>query len=92
METRTYAEVPLERLEHEISTLAAHIHAATCRWLRMIAEFDRRLGWQTWGMTSCAEWLAFKCSLSPRSARDHVRVAHAIEDFPISAVRSRRGN
>jgi hypothetical protein len=32
-------------------------------------------------MTSCAEWLAFKCSLSPRSAREHVRVAHAIEDL-----------
>ena len=82
MEIKPCSELPLERLEHEISTLAAHIYAATCRWLLLIAEFDRRQGWQTWGMTSCPEWLAFKCSLSPRSARDHVRVAHTIEDLP----------
>src|SRR5262245_25711491 len=28
----------LERLEREIGELAAHIHAATCRWLEMVAE------------------------------------------------------
>lgn len=31
-----------ERLEAEITTLAAHIAAATCRWLLMVGELDRR--------------------------------------------------
>ncbi|HWL66564.1 MAG TPA: DUF222 domain-containing protein, partial [Actinomycetota bacterium] len=76
------SQVPLERLEHEISTLAAHIYAATCRWLRMIAEFDRREGWTTWGLTSTTEWLAWKCAISPRTAREHVRIARALDDLP----------
>lgn len=76
-------EVPLERLEHEIATLAAHINAATCRWLQLIAEFDRREGWVTWGTKNCAEWLAYRCGLSHRAARDQVRVARALEPLPL---------
>ena len=33
---------PIGRLEAEITELAAQIHAATCRWLSLVAEFDRR--------------------------------------------------
>ena len=29
-------------LGNEITRLAAHINAATCRWLELVAEFDRR--------------------------------------------------
>ena len=36
------AELPTERLEHEITELAAHLNAGTCRWLELVAEFDRR--------------------------------------------------
>ena len=32
----------LEALEREICELAAHIAAATCRWLELVAEFDDR--------------------------------------------------
>jgi hypothetical protein len=44
----------LEELEEEITTLAAHIHAATHRLLSLIAEFDRRRGWELGGHRSCA--------------------------------------
>ena len=37
-------EMPLERLEAEITELAGHLAAAECRWLLLIAEFDRRRG------------------------------------------------
>ena len=40
---------PLELLEREITELASHIYAATCRWLGLFAEFDRRDGWADWG-------------------------------------------
>ncbi len=35
----------LEALEHQITELAAHIHAANYRLLCLMAEFDRRQGW-----------------------------------------------
>jgi len=74
--------VPLERLESEICELAAHISAATCRWLGMVAEFDRRQGWAEWGCRSCAHWLNWRCGLAMRAGREHVRVARSLEDLP----------
>src|SRR5215218_3183725 len=61
---RTYVKpvvTELEHLEHEIVELASHIHAATCRWLMLVAEFDRREGWMSWGCKSCAHWVAWRC-------------------------------
>ena len=45
---------PLELLEREITELASHIHAATCRWLGLVAEFDRREGWARLGLPLAA--------------------------------------
>ena len=39
----------LEELEEEIVILAAHIHAAEHRLLVLVAEFDRRRGWELGG-------------------------------------------
>ena len=41
---------PMEWLEAEICTLAGHIAAATCRFLLLVGEFDRRGGWRTLGV------------------------------------------
>jgi hypothetical protein len=72
----------LERLEDEIVELAAHIHAATCRWLGLVAEFDRLRGWEAWGCRSCAHWIAWRCSISDVAARDQVRVARRLQELP----------
>jgi hypothetical protein len=48
-------------LEAEIYTLAGRSAAATCRWLLLVAKFDRREGWKSWGQASCAAWLSWKC-------------------------------
>jgi hypothetical protein len=71
-----------ERLEAEITTLAAHIAAATCRWLRLVSEFDRREAWASWGCKSCSHWLSWQCAISLRAAREHVRVAGALTALP----------
>ena len=76
------AALSLERLEEEIGELAAHIHAATCRWLLLVAEFDRREGWKEWGCKSCADWLSLRCGLAPGPGREHVRVARRLEQLP----------
>ena len=54
----------------------------TCRWLELVAELDRRRGWAEDGCGSCAEWLAWRCALTPRSAREHVRVARCLAGLP----------
>ena len=85
------AELPLERLEHEITELAAHINAGSCRWLELIAEFDRREGWGSWGCRSCAEWVAWQCAVTPRAAREHIRVARCLEELPLIHEEFARG-
>src|SRR5881397_2259985 len=82
-ENGTLADLSLDELEGEIATLASHIYAGTCRWLELVGELDRRGSWTEWGCGSVAEWLAWRCALSPRSAREHVRVARRLAELPL---------
>jgi hypothetical protein len=75
--------VSLDDLVDDLRTWAAHITAAEAHWLDLVAEFCRRDGHLAWGLTSPAHWLAWQCSLSPGTAREHVRVALAIQDLPV---------
>src|SRR4051794_17259078 len=43
-----FAALAGERLEAELTTLAAHLHAGMCRFLLMVAEFDRRELHDSW--------------------------------------------
>lgn len=79
----------LEDLADQITTLAAHIHAANHQLLTLIAEFDQRRGWEVGGFPSCAHWLAFHTGMDMGTAREKVRTARALEDLPqISAAMS----
>src|SRR5207244_11719490 len=78
--------IPLERLEAEIATQAAHIAAGTCRWLELVAEFDRREGYADWGCRSTAHWLNWRCGVSLVSGREQVRVGRRLAELP--AVRA----
>jgi Domain of unknown function (DUF222)/HNH endonuclease len=82
-ENREPTDLPLDELEAEIATLASHIYAGTCRWLELVGELDRRGSWAEWGCGSCAEWLAWRCALTPRAAREHVRVARRLAELPL---------
>ncbi len=75
-------EVPLELIEREIESMAAQVNATHARWLELVREFDRREGWANTGCRSTAEWVAWRCALNPRSAREHVRVAKALGGLP----------
>jgi hypothetical protein len=74
--------VTTRELETELLGLAGHIAAAQCRFLRLLAEFDRRDGWAGPGLCSCAHWLSWRAGMSLRTAAEHVRVAHALERLP----------
>jgi hypothetical protein len=79
-ENAALSDLSLDELEDEIATLASHIYAGTCRWLELVAEVDRRDGFAA---SSTAEWLAWRCALTPRAAREHVRVARRLGELPL---------
>jgi len=80
---RPPSELPLELIEREIEHLAARLNADSARWLALVGEFDRRCGWRDSGCRSTSEWVAWRCGLSPRSAREQVRVARALPELPL---------
>ncbi len=93
METFTdvHRVTPLEWLEAEICQGAANLTAAEASWLALVAEFDRRRGWEVWECASCAAWLSWQVGLDMRAAREKVRVAHALAEFPLLAAAMARG-
>jgi hypothetical protein len=74
-------ELSQEELEAELAAQAAHVDAGVCRLLELVAECERRL--QPAGDTSFAAWLAWRCSLLPRQAREQQRVAGRLAELPL---------
>ena len=85
------ATVTTEALGDQIAALAADIEAAMCRWLELVAEFDRRDGWFLEGCTSCAAWVSWRCGMGPTAAREHVRVARRLHELPSVRAAFSRG-
>jgi len=76
---------PLARadaLEREITDLCAQINAASYRLLQLVAELDDEGPWGSWGLTSCAHFLNWRCGIGMNAAREKVRVAHALKQLP----------
>jgi hypothetical protein len=71
-----------DQLADKITKLAGQINAANYRFLKLIAEFDRREGWAGFGIRSCAHWLNWKCSIGLTAAREKVRTARALDGLP----------
>lgn len=71
----------IDDLEHEIVELAATLERGMSRWLALVADYDRRGGWRQWGARSMSDWLAARCGLVARTAREHVRVARRLDEL-----------
>ena len=80
----------LEELGDRIAELASHLHAAKYRLLVLIAEFDRRVGWDV-SFRSCAHWLSWRTGIALDAAREKVRVARALEHLPLLSEAMSRG-
>jgi Domain of unknown function (DUF222) len=78
-------------LEAQITELVGHLNAANRRWLALIAEFDRRKGWHDGLTQTCAHWLNWKCGIDMGTAREKIRVAHALEQLPSIGAAMGRG-
>jgi hypothetical protein len=81
----------LEELEEEIVVLAAHLHAGDHRLLVLVAEFDRRRGWELGGHRSPAHWLSFRIGIDLGTAREKVRTARALAGLPETSASMSRG-
>ncbi len=81
----------LEELEEEIAVLAAHLHAGQHRLLTLVAEFDRRRGWEMGGHRTCAHWLSFRTGIDLGACREKVRAARALVDLPLTSASMGRG-
>jgi hypothetical protein len=89
--TDSIATRTLEQIEHDICQGAANLTAAEHAWLLLVAEFDRREAYKQWECLSTAAWLSWQIGLDIRAAREKVRVARALEDFPLISAAMERG-
>jgi hypothetical protein len=71
-----------DQLADEITILAGQINAANYRFLKLLAEFDRREAWEGAGIRSCAYWLNWQCGIGLNAGREKVRVARALDNLP----------
>jgi hypothetical protein len=70
-----------DELVAELAAQAARVDAGLCRLLELVAECKQRVAWGGEG-TTFAQWLAWRCSLRPRQAREHERVAERLGELP----------
>ncbi len=78
-------------LGDQLIELAGHLNAANYRFLSLLAEFDRRSGWNCGATQDCAHWLNWKCGINLGAAREKVRTAHALEKLPLVSAAMERG-
>jgi hypothetical protein len=62
---------------------AGRIAAGEARFLDLVGELDAREAWGGVGIKSPAHWLAWQCSLTLSTAREHVRAARAVPELPL---------
>src|SRR5215510_11458739 len=74
--------IELEQLGERIAEQAAHIDAAMHRLLTDLRAFDEQGGWALQGARSCAHWLAWRVGWDLVTARERVRVARKLAEFP----------
>lgn len=82
----------LDTLEHHI--VAAHAASMNHRiaMLFAIAAFDRQRLYDPSGFESTAKWLTWRLEMAPETAREHVRVARALNALPKIADALRAGS
>jgi hypothetical protein len=77
------ASISVDDLADRIAHASASIDAAMHGLLTDVRAFDAIGGWAAQGQTSCAAWLSWKCGIEPGTAREKVRVAHALGALPL---------
>ena len=74
------------RRENELATLAAHLSAATARFVELAWEFRAQVD-----SDDFAGWLGYRCGITRREAGEYLRVAEALEELPATRAAFSRG-
>jgi Domain of unknown function (DUF222)/HNH endonuclease len=74
------------RREDELATLSAHLSAATARWLELAWELH-----EEGDSDDLAGFLAYRCGITRREAREYLRVAEALQELPAIGAAFSRG-
>jgi len=76
------AELPDARIEEDFAELLRVGELLEVERLRRLAEIERRRLFERDGHLSTASWLASSHKVGWGAARDHVRMARALEEMP----------
>jgi hypothetical protein len=95
-----------EALSHEIITACGHLHGGEYRLIELIRQLEALRPWCGKGcseglreghgvgyaeMPDCAHWLSAHCEMDLVTAREKVRIAHALDDLPLIRQAFRTG-
>ena len=88
---RSPGVLSLNELGKRIVDSSGRIAASTSRWLVLVAHFDAREGYLSFGLASTAQWLTHACGITHRTAVEHVRVAGSLLQYPRLSDEMRAG-
>jgi hypothetical protein len=71
-----------EQLGGEVDDANAHVCAAQCRMLSLIAPVDRQEAWRDSGARDTAHWLGMRYGISGWKAQRWIAAASALEGLP----------
>lgn len=75
-----------EELRSSVMGGRARLDAAEFEWLSQLAEFDIRQGWRDDAYLSGVTWLVARCGMAYGTAKEKLRVAHAMRRRPVIAA------
>ena len=78
------AELPDARIEEDFEEIHRSMELLEAERLRRLAEIERRGLYERDGHLSAAAWLASRFKVAWSVAREHVRIARALEEMPVT--------
>jgi Domain of unknown function (DUF222) len=91
LRSESLAELPDARIEEDFAELHRAVEQLEVERLRRLAEIDRRRLFERDGHLSAASWLVSAFSVAWGIAREHVRLAKALEEMPSARVAIEEG-
>lgn len=82
LRSETLPNLPDARIEEDFTELQRAVELLEVERLRRLAEIDRRRLFERDGHLSAASWLATTFKVAWGTAREHVRIARALEEMP----------
>jgi hypothetical protein len=82
LRAETLPELPDARIEEDFTELQRAVELLEVERLRRLAEIDRRRLFERDGHLSAASWLASTFKVAWGTAREHLRIARALEEMP----------